>query len=487
MEKAQILIVEDDGIIAMDLESRMKQLGYSVSGIANYAEKATETVEELNPDLVLMDIVLKGEMDGIEAAEIIRSRFDIPVIFLTAHADKERLERAKLTYPFGFILKPFQDRDLKITIEMALHTAKVDADRKQAIKYQKLATRVLELLNQKKEIFDVIRSILFLIKESIGVEAVGIRLRDGDDFPYYETNGFTADFVEAERYLCAVDQHGEIKRDSQGNPYIECMCGNVLCGRIDSSLSFFTKYGSFWTNNTTELLASTTEKDRLNRTRNRCNSEGYESVALIPLRSEDEIIGLLQLNDKRKNVFTSDIITFFEGLGNSIGIALDHKLAEQKLKESKNKLEARTKSLEEVNVALNVLLNKRDGDRLELEEKVMFNVKELVEPFFEKLKNSELNEIQKSYVGVLESYLKDIVSPFSRNLHAKFLNLTPSEIRVANLVKEGKTTKEIAGLLNSSKRAIDFHRNNLRDKLGLKNKKANLSSYLFSLVMSGLD
>ncbi len=132
MEKAQVLIVEDDGIVAMDIESRLKNLGYSVSGTVIYAEKAIEKVEELKPDLVLMDIVLKGGMDGIEAAEIIRSRFDIPVVFLTAYADEERFGRAKLTIPFGYILKPFQDRDLKITIEMALYTAKVDAERKQA-------------------------------------------------------------------------------------------------------------------------------------------------------------------------------------------------------------------------------------------------------------------------------------------------------------------------------------------------------------------
>ncbi len=132
MGKAQILIVEDDGIVALDIESRLKKLGYSVSGVVNYAEKAIENIEVHNPDLVLMDIVLKGEMDGIETAEIIRSRFDIPVVFLTAYADEERFERAKFTMPFGYILKPFQDKDLKITIEMALYVAKVNAERKQA-------------------------------------------------------------------------------------------------------------------------------------------------------------------------------------------------------------------------------------------------------------------------------------------------------------------------------------------------------------------
>ena len=132
MEKAQILIVEDDGIIAMDLESRMKKLGYGVAAIVGYGEQAIEKVKENTPDVVLMDIILKGEIDGIEAAEEIRTQYDIPVIFITGYADKDRIKRAKLTYPFGFIVKPFQDKDLEITIEMALYVAKVDAERKKA-------------------------------------------------------------------------------------------------------------------------------------------------------------------------------------------------------------------------------------------------------------------------------------------------------------------------------------------------------------------
>ncbi len=131
MAKAEILIVEDDGIIAMDIESRLKKLGYGVTGIMAYGEKVIEKVKENEPDMVLMDIVLKGDMDRIEAAEEIRTQFDIPVIFLIAFADKDRLERAKLTNPFGFILKPFQNKDLEVTIEMALYFAKADAERKQ--------------------------------------------------------------------------------------------------------------------------------------------------------------------------------------------------------------------------------------------------------------------------------------------------------------------------------------------------------------------
>ncbi|NQV03297.1 MAG: GAF domain-containing protein, partial [Bacteroidia bacterium] len=192
---------------------------------------------------------------------------------------------------------------------------KESVERKPAEERQKLAVQILELLNRSGEKTDTIHDILLLIKAFTCFEAVGIRLIKGEDFPYYETKGFSADFVEAERHLCARNHFGEIIRDSAGSPVLECMCGNIICGRTNPSLPFFTEGGSFWTNNTTELLASTTEEDRQARTRNRCNGEGYESVGLIPLRVNDEIIGLLQLNDKRKGMFDLEMINFFEGIG----------------------------------------------------------------------------------------------------------------------------------------------------------------------------
>jgi PAS domain S-box-containing protein len=213
-------------------------------------------------------------------------------------------------------------------------------DRKQAELRDRLAYEVLELLNRSDGSKDTVRDILQLIKKNTDFEAVGIRLREGDDFPYYDTNGFSDDFIHAERYLCARDDERKILRDEQGNPILDGMCGNILCGRTNPALPFFTRGGSFWSNCTTELLASTTEEDRQARTRNRCNGEGYESVALIPLRSGDETIGLLQLNDRRRNQFTPEMIRFFEGLGASIGIALSRKQAEEALRESEELLNA---------------------------------------------------------------------------------------------------------------------------------------------------
>ena len=204
-------------------------------------------------------------------------------------------------------------------------------ERRQAEGRRQLVREVLDLLNRPESAADTIRDILHLVKKSTGIEAVGIRLREGDDFPYYETDGFSEDFVLGERFLCARDEAGKIVRDEQGNPVLECMCGNVLCGRTDATLPFFTEKGSFWTNNTTKLLASTTEKERQSRTRNRCNGAGYESVALIPLVSGGGMIGLLQLNDRRPDRFTEEAILLFESLGASVGIALSRKQSEKSI------------------------------------------------------------------------------------------------------------------------------------------------------------
>ena len=130
--KAEILVVEDDAIISMFLQKSLLDMGCNVSAALTRGEEALTYLETDRPDLVLSDIVLKGELDGIEMAREIRSRYDIPVVFLTAYADEEKLRRAKLVRPFGYLMKPFQDKDLKVTVEMALYTSRLEADRKKA-------------------------------------------------------------------------------------------------------------------------------------------------------------------------------------------------------------------------------------------------------------------------------------------------------------------------------------------------------------------
>ncbi len=124
MIKTNILVVEDESIVSKDIQNSLKKLGYNVIGACNNGEEAVELAKEKAPDLVLMDIMLKGEMSGIDAAEIIRQQMSIPVIFLTAYADESTLAKAKVTEPYGYILKPFKEIDLHSSIEMAIYKHK---------------------------------------------------------------------------------------------------------------------------------------------------------------------------------------------------------------------------------------------------------------------------------------------------------------------------------------------------------------------------
>jgi CheY-like chemotaxis protein len=133
MTKAQILVVEDEGIIALNVQSSLKSLGYDVPIVVASGEEAIAKAERTRPDLVLMDIMLEGELDGVEAAEQIRERFNIPVIYLTACADDDTLQRARITEPFGYLLKPFEERELHTTIEMALYKHKAEEEREKLI------------------------------------------------------------------------------------------------------------------------------------------------------------------------------------------------------------------------------------------------------------------------------------------------------------------------------------------------------------------
>lgn len=135
MTSFKILVVEDESIVAMDIKHRLESMGYTVPGITSSGEEAVEKAAETNPDLVLMDIVLKGEIDGIEAAQQIKDSLDIPVVYLTAYSDDKTLKRAKITGPFGYIIKPFEDRELHSAIEVALYKHKMESKLKENEKW----------------------------------------------------------------------------------------------------------------------------------------------------------------------------------------------------------------------------------------------------------------------------------------------------------------------------------------------------------------
>ena len=157
------------------------------------------------------------------------------------------------------------------------------------------------------------------------------------------------------------------------------------------------------------------------------------------------------------------------------------KEAESMLKKSEEKLEDRASNLRDVNTALQVLLKKRDEDKRRFEERVLFNVKEMVLPYMEKIREVGLSELQTTMANILEENLKEIISPFSPKLASRYYGLTNMELKVANLVRQGKSNKEISKIFKLSKRTIESHRDSIRKKIGINKKKKNLRTYLLSM------
>jgi len=206
---------------------------------------------------------------------------------------------------------------------------------------------------------------------------------------------------------------------------------------------------------------------------------------IVPILSvTGEVLGVFGVFLDEGSRWNEKVEETLTSAANVIGGIIERKRAEEELQAAHADLEqrvkARTTELEETNVALKVLLDKREQDKQKLEEQMLVNVKQTVEPYLEKLKRTRLNERQKTYVDMLESNLREIASPMVNSLTSKFLSLTPAEIQVANLVMQGKTSKEIAELLGLSPHTIDIHRKKIRKKIGITNKKVNLRTILAS-------
>jgi len=230
------------------------------------------------------------------------------------------------------------------------------------------------------------------------------------------------------------------------------------------------------------------DKDRMLGMNNRQYMEAPQAAKIFQVFNKVYRTGLpakafdweLVLKDGAKRIISTSASLIKDNDGRPVGfrgIARDVTAR----REVEQDLFLKTAMLEETNTALNVLLKRRAADKSELEEKMLFNIKELVLPYIEKLKQRGYGKELNAYLGILESNLKEIISPFALRLSSKYLNLTSAELEIASLVKHGKSTKEIASLLNLAGKTIETHRVNIRKKLGLTNKKTNLRTFLLSI------
>ncbi len=226
----KVLIVEDEILVARDLQMRLTGMGYAAPSVATTGIQAIQKVEEGLPDIVLMDIVLQGKMDGIETAEVIYSKFDVPVIYLTAHGEESTFERAKKTFPYGYVIKPFSNDDIKKTIEMAIYKLRFEIKRKKLVKKlrseiserkcaeESLRTRTEIIINQQKKLLElskqdysnlvsVLKRITAVDAETLNVERVSIWVLN-KEHTTLSCKGFYSmsnEFNNNERVFCSKD------------------------------------------------------------------------------------------------------------------------------------------------------------------------------------------------------------------------------------------------------------------------------------------
>ncbi|MHC4584307.1 MAG: PAS domain S-box protein [Planctomycetota bacterium] len=306
-----------DGVLVVDGKGRILETNEAASGITGYSKE--ELLKMSIPDT----LVPESQQAGAEHfGRVVR----------------EGYATGELAYLCKDGSQGYWSVDaVKISEDRFLGFIKDITEQKKATEERKATIELLHLINASNDMHEVVGLVMNFLMDWSGCDAFAIRLESSEDFPYFQTNGFSKEFILAESSLCSMNESGELIRDSNGKPYLECMCGNVIRGRFDPSKPFFTEHGSFWTNSTTELLAGTAETDRLARTRNHCNTAGYESVALIPLRAGGETFGLLQFNDKQKGRFTPEKISLMERLADNLAIGLAQMRAEQALKQSEAK------------------------------------------------------------------------------------------------------------------------------------------------------
>jgi len=210
--------------------------------------------------------------------------------------------------------------------------------RKRAEAYREMLHEILQILNDPGGLKDCIQRVLNTLKMRTGFDAVAIRLQDGEDFPYFAQKGFPQDFYMTENTLMRRAADGAVCRDKEGKVRLECTCGLVISGKFDPASPSFTPGGSFWVNDSTSLLEISPGRDFRFQPRNKCIHYGYVSFALVPIRNNDRIVGLMQFNDHRKGCFTLNSIEILEGIASHIGGAMTRKQAEEALRAEQTRL-----------------------------------------------------------------------------------------------------------------------------------------------------
>ena len=312
MEKTKILIVEDEGIIADDIANVLRKKNYEIIGICPSGKKALEAIEKKIPDLVLMDIMIKGDIDGVQTADLIKERIDAPVIYLTAFPDDNTIQRAKITDPFGYILKPFEERELYTNIEMALYKHK-------AVVETKNRQRILEILTNFDEVVSKLSSFLVVSKSvnfinnylNIGLPLAYIYNKKNSEYQIYCPEGME-NVIESDKAL-----------------------------RKDTMMSEFQSVKSFFLSDNLSMYSKYKFEKRL-------IDKKYKSAALFPLELENEQIGFFALFSKSGETITEKDRNLLSLLITRLQSALYNARLYESLQESRSRLKTFSDSLPQI-------------------------------------------------------------------------------------------------------------------------------------------
>jgi PAS domain S-box-containing protein len=336
MDAVRVLAIEDN---PADVEWIRQELVEWISPEFKLfsTDRLASGVQRLQAEQI--DVVLLApslpDSSGIETLKRVLDIFpNVPIVVLTGQGNETQAMEAMRHGAQDYLVKgQTGGKGVGRTLLLAM-------ERKRAERFQQLSTEILCILNEPLAFSDAVDQIITAIKQETQFDAVGVRLLSGEDFPYFAQKGFPEDFLVLENSLIVHDKDGEICRDENGIPQLECTCGLVLRGKTDSGNPLFTAGGSAWTNNAVALLEMAENQGMRHRLRDHCIQRGYSSVALIPIRADREIVGLLQLNDRNKDRFTIEIIRLFEGVCVSIGSALMRIVAEEALNSSRTRYHA---------------------------------------------------------------------------------------------------------------------------------------------------
>ncbi len=432
MASARVLIVEDELLVASDLSTSLEDFGYVVAGVAKSGEEALRKAQESQPDLVLMDIVLQGEMDGIQVAERLRSALGVPVLYLTSYGDTEKLERAKLTEPYAYLAKPWVESELKAAISLALFRHQVEKKlRESENRYRTLAENSL----------------------------TGICVHQDGKFVYVNKRCAEIMQYSAEELM---DRPVEMVVAPADLPLLEKRFAATQNGAVRNDhmeIRVITKTGDIrWA----QIWIGVVER------------RGGQAL----------LVNAVDITDRKR---AEDEIQAARAKLEEHSRSLEAKVRERTrhLEESHRKVEEYARKLEDSNTALKLFIRAMEEQRSTVQGAMAQNFHVTMKPIVDQLRAEPLTERMEVLVDALHRLLQRVALTFGPDIMDPSSQLTLQEIRVCEMIKSGLGSKDIARVMGVSPKTIAFHRTNIRKKLGLSRSQRSLATFLAERSRNG--